>query len=117
MIACVEMYTLEQAIARNYYQDLLDDMQDIGYLDNQLSQYYSNKMTEIGWKSEDGDFFVGSWPREEALRAHKENNEHIYLTLRIRPSRISEWVHLLFEGEQVFQFSGSRPSEYFSPGW
>lgn len=117
MIVCVEMYTLERAIARSYFQDLLDDMQDIGYLDHQLSSYYRDKMNEIGWESIEGDFFVGSSPQDEALRARKERNEIIHLSMQIRPSKISEWMNLLFEGEPVFQFSGSRPSEYFSPGW
>ncbi|MGD8192475.1 hypothetical protein ACQCN2_21100 [Brevibacillus ginsengisoli] len=117
MIVCIEMYTLERAIARSYFQDLLDDMQDIGYLDNQLANYYRDKMAEVGWEPIEGDFFVGSTPRDEVLRAHKEQNELIHLTMRIRPSKISEWMNLLFTGEPVFQFSGRRPSEYFSPGW
>ncbi len=117
LIACMETYTLERAIARGFYHDLLDDMEDIGYLDNQLAQYYSNKMEGMGWQPIEDDFFAGTWPRDETIRARKENNESIYLSIQIRPSKVSEWVHYLFEGEPVFRFSGSRPSEYFSPGW
>ena len=117
MIVCVETYTLERAMARGIYQDLLDDMQDIGYLDSRLAAYYANKMEALGWEGVEGDFFKGSQPRDVLIRALKEKNQTIFLSLQIKPSIITQWVHLLFEGEPLFQFSGSRPSEYFDMGW
>ncbi len=116
-IVCVEMYTLEQAIACGFYADILDDMQDIGYLDSQLEDYYREKMKQLHWEGDGGDIFAGTSPRTEAARARKERQETVTLSLRIRPSRVSQWLHLLAEGEAVFRFYGQRPSEYFSPGW
>jgi hypothetical protein len=117
MLVCMEIYALERAIARGFYTDILDDMQDIGFLENGLADYYRSKMEELGWEAVEGDFFLGTWPLSETLRARKENNELVSLTVRIRPSRVSQWIHLFREGDTVFQFSGSRPSEYFDPRW
>lgn len=117
MIVCIEMVTLERAIARGVYQDIMDDMQDIGYLDSQLASYYENEMSELGWEGMNGDFFAGTWPREVAARSNKEKNGQVILSLTIRPTRISQWVQLLLEGEPVFRFRGSRPSEYFDSAW
>lgn len=117
MVVCIEMVTLERAFARGVYQDIMDDMQDIGYLDGQLASYYANKMSELGWVGENGDFYTGTWPREVASRSYKERNELVSLTLTIRPSRITQWAQLLFGDEPVFRFNGRRPSEYFDSGW
>ncbi|MGE5702718.1 MAG: hypothetical protein ACM32O_09335 [Clostridia bacterium] len=116
-IACMETYSLERAIARGVYTDVIDDMQDIGYLDSQLAEYYRGKMHAWGWESEGGDYFVGSWPTSEAARARKERQEQVSLTLSIHPSKVSQWVNLLVEGRASFHFSGVRPSEYFDQGW
>jgi len=115
-VACVEMYALERAVARGIYQDVMDDMQDIGYLDENTQKYYQDKMLQLGWNG-DGDFFQGSWPQDISQRAQKERRENIVLVLRIRPSKISQWMNQLLIGEALFTFSGSRPSEYFDPGW
>ncbi|MBO8165527.1 MAG: hypothetical protein H0Z34_17765 [Brevibacillus sp.] len=117
MIACIEIYSLERAIARGFYSDIMDDMQDIGYLDDRLEQYYRDKLKSFGWKPLEGDFFAGTHPRTAAVRARKENNEHVTLVLRIQPSQVSQWLHYFQEGERDFLFTGSRPSEYFSPEW
>lgn len=114
--AAFEMYAMERAIARGYFADLMDDMQDIGYLDQDLAEYYRSKMRQIGWE-ETGNFFAGSWPMAEEQRAKKERNDMVSLTLTVRPSRVAQWIHLFVQGETVFSFSGSRPSEYFDPGW
>lgn len=116
-IVCMEMYALERALARGFYSDILDDMQDIGYLDELLVLHYQNEMLAMGWESNEEDFFLGTYPREEAVRARKEHNETVTVTLTIRPSRISQWLHLFFYADTSFVFSGSRPSEYFDPGW
>ena len=115
-IAAYEMYAMERAIARGYFADLLDDMQDIGYLESDLADYYRNEMRELGWE-EGGNFFAGSWPLAETQRARKENHEMVSLTLTVRPTRVAQWINLFVEGETVFTFTGSRPSEYFDPGW
>lgn len=117
LIVCIETYTLERAIARGVYTEIADDMQDIGYLHVGLADYYRKKMLEVGWEEVDADFYKGSWPREETLRARKERNEMITLTLTIRPTRLSQWINFFLEGETVFRFSGRRASEYFDPGW
>lgn len=117
MIVCMELYALERAAARGIYTDVLDEMQDIGYLDDSLSEYYQGEMTSMGWESAQEDFFTGSWPRNEANRSRKERNELVSLTMTIRPSRLSQWIHFFMEGETLFRFTGSRPSEYFDPGW
>ncbi|MFM1655047.1 hypothetical protein ACI7RC_23575 [Brevibacillus sp. B_LB10_24] len=116
-VVCVEMYTLERAIARGFYTDLLDDMQDIGYLDAELESYYKEKMNELEWEAAQGDYFAGTWPREESLRSRKQLHDLVHLSLGIRPTRLSQWMHYLFKGERVFTFTGSRPSEYFDPEW
>jgi hypothetical protein len=117
MVICMEMYALERAMARGIFSDVLDDMQDIGYLHSGLAGYYREEMVEMGWVSVSEDFFTGSWPREETQRARKERNEQITLTLTVRPSRLSQWINQFVTGEAVFRFSASRPSEYFDPGW
>lgn len=116
-ITCMEVYSLERTMARSIYTDLMDDMQDIGYLDDQLAGYYRTKMSELGWVPPHGDFFTGSWPLDVNFRAHKEQQELVSLQLSIRPSLLTQWMHLLVEGEPTFQFSGRRPSEYFDQGW
>jgi hypothetical protein len=110
------MYALERAIARGYFADVLDDMQDIGYLEPELAGYYRSKMRQLGWE-ESQDFFAGSWPTTEGQRAKKERNEMVSLSLMVRPSRVAQWINLFVEGDTVFSFTGSRPSEYFDPGW
>lgn len=117
VIVCMEMYAMERAVARGIYSDIADDMQDIGYLNEQLASYYHDKMVEMGWQEVDSDFFAGTWPRNEAQRARKERNELISLKLTIRPTKLAQWIHLFVEGDEVFRFSGGRPSEYFDPGW
>lgn len=117
LIVCLEIYSLERAIARGFYSDILDDMQDLGYLDSRLEQYYTDKLNSFGWQAVAGDYFTGSAPRTEVFRAKKERNEHVRLVLRIRPSQVSQWLQYFQEGERDFLFTGSRPSEYFSPEW
>mgnify|MGYP001451521869 CR=1 FL=1 len=117
MIAGIEIYSLERAMARGFYSDILDDMQDIGYLDSRLEQYYTDKLNSFGWQPLAGDYFAGSVPRTEGARARKERNERVLLVLRIRPSPVSQWLHYFQEGERDFLFTGSRPSEYFSAEW
>lgn len=116
-VVCLEIYTLERSVARGFFIDIFDDMQDIGYLDPQLEDYYRDKMIQMDWESVEGDFFQGTWPRSEVSRARKERQEFINLTLRIRPSRVSQWIHLFRDGSAEFFFTGTRPSEYFAPGW
>ncbi|USG65989.1 hypothetical protein NDK47_01120 [Brevibacillus ruminantium] len=115
-IAAYEMYAMERAIARSIYADAFDDMQDIGYLEPLLADYYLQKMGDLGWDVS-LDVFSGSVPRTEGLRARKERDEMVTLTLTVRPSRLSQWMHLFVKGETSFHFTGSRPSEYFDPGW
>jgi hypothetical protein len=115
-IAAHEMYALERATARSMYDDILDDMQDIGYLESELADYYLGKMEQLGWDVTE-DVFAGSWPRIEAMRAKKEEKEMVTLTLTVRPSRVAQWIHLFVKGDTVFSFTGSRPSEYFDPEW
>jgi hypothetical protein len=115
-IAAHEMYAMERAIARGMYDDIFDDMQDIGYLEPELADYYCGKMEQLGWDVTE-DVFGGSWPRAEAMRAKKEKNQMVSLSLTVRPSRAAQWIHLFVEGDTVFSFSGSRPSEYFDPEW
>lgn len=110
------MYAMERAIARSIYADLLDDMQDIGYLDSALAQYYIQEMTELGWDVT-GDVFAGTNPRTENERARKERQDKVTLAINIRPSHVAQWLHRFVEGEVSFTFVGSRPSEYFDPGW
>ncbi|GAA4721399.1 hypothetical protein [Brevibacillus fulvus] len=117
MIVCMEMYALERAIARSIYTDLADDMQDIGYLDPELADYYQARMYELGWGEQPGGFFGGTWPLDEANRARKEKNETVTIAMTVRPSIISQWINQYFQGETEFRFSGTRPSEYFAPGW
>ncbi|WP_232699083.1 hypothetical protein [Brevibacillus daliensis] len=115
--ACIQMYTMERALARGIFSDVLDDMKDIGYLDQELEKYYHDKMDQYGWKTINGDFFQGTWPRDANLRSHKERSELIHLTLRIQPSRISRWIHTFTKGEAEFIFSAKQPSEYFDSRW
>ncbi|GEC93224.1 hypothetical protein BBR01nite_55550 [Brevibacillus brevis] len=110
------MYAMERAIARGIYADLLDDMQDIGYLEPTLADYYLLKMKELGWEVTE-DAFAGSWPRTESERARKERQEAITLSVTIQPSKVTQWLHKFVEGDTSFSFTGSRPSEYFDPGW
>ncbi|UFJ40597.1 hypothetical protein LOK74_21675 [Brevibacillus humidisoli] len=117
MIVCIEIYSLERAMARGFYSDILDDMQDIGYLDSRLEQYYTAKLDSFGWQPLDADYFTGTLPRTATARAKKEQNQHVLLVVRIRPSQVSQWLHYFQEGERDFLFTGSRPSEYFSPEW
>ncbi|RNB82812.1 hypothetical protein EDM56_23220 [Brevibacillus fluminis] len=116
-IACVETYSLERSLARGVYTDLMDDMQDIGYLDSSLTAYYRGKMQDWGWTGAGADFFAGSYPMSETTRARKERAENVSLTLSIHPSKLSQWMNLLVEGEATFRFAGTRPSEYFDQGW
>jgi len=115
-VAAYELYAMERTIARAYFADVLDDMQDIGYLDPQLAGYYRNQMRQLGWE-EPEDVFSGSWPTTATQRAKKERNEMVSLQLTVRPSRVAQWINRLVEGEVAFRFAGSRPSEYFDPGW
>jgi hypothetical protein len=115
-VAACQMYAMERAIARGIFADVLDDMQDIGYLDPALADYYRQKMAELGWDVT-GDVFAGSWPQAEQQRALKEQNEMVTLTLTVRPSRVAQWLNQFAEGNAAFFFTGSRPSEYFDPGW
>ncbi|KQL47054.1 hypothetical protein AN963_19635 [Brevibacillus choshinensis] len=115
-IGAYHMYAMERAIARSIYADLLDDMQDIGYLDSALAEYYLQEMAELGWDVT-GDVFAGTSPRTENERARKERQETVTLAINIRPSHVAQWLHRFVEGEVSFMFVGSRPSEYFDPGW
>ncbi|EMT51135.1 hypothetical protein I532_19502 [Brevibacillus borstelensis AK1] len=115
-IGAYEMYAMERAIARSIYADAFDDMQDIGYLEPQLADYYVQRMRDLGWDVS-GDAFSGSHPRMEGIRARKERNEMVTLSLSVYPSRLSQWMNRFVEGEKAFTFTGSRPSEYFDPGW
>ncbi|MGG1662851.1 hypothetical protein [Brevibacillus sp. NRS-1366] len=110
------MYAMERAIARGIYADILDDMQDIGYLEPSLADYYLDKMGELGWDVS-GDVFAGSWPRVESARARKERQEDVTLAVTVTPSKVAQWLHRFVEGDTSFSFAGSRPSEYFDPGW
>lgn len=116
-IACIETYSLERSLARGVYTDLMDDMQDIGYLDSKLAAYYRERMNGLGWEGAEGDFFASSYPVTESARAHKERNENVSLSLSIHPSKLSQWMNLLVEGDSTFQFVGIRPSEYFDQRW
>lgn len=115
-LGAYHLYAMERAIARGIYADLLDDMQDIGYLEPTLADYYLLKMKELGWEVT-GDAFAGSWPRTESERARKERQEAITLSVTIQPSKVTQWLHKFVEGDTFFSFTGSRPSEYFDPGW
>ncbi len=115
-LGAYHMYAMERAIARSIYADILDDMQDIGYLEPSLANYYVGKMEELGWDVRE-DVFAGSWPRVENERARKERQESVTLTLTVTPSRVAQWLHRFAEGEVSFSFAGSRPSEYFDPRW
>ena len=44
------MYAMERAIARRIYADILHDMQDIGYLEPSLADYYLEKMGDLPGK-------------------------------------------------------------------
>ena len=111
-----QMYALERAIARSYFADIMDDMQDIGYLDPALAAYYLQEMEELGWDVT-GDAFAGSSPLSASQRARKERQEEVTLVLTVYPSRIAQWLNRFVQGEIAFMFSGSRPSEYFDPEW
>jgi hypothetical protein len=115
-LGAYHMYAMERAIARGIYADILDDMQDIGYLEPALAAYYLQKMEELGWDVT-GDVFAGSWPRAESERALKERQETVILAVTIYPSRVAQWMNRFVEGNVAFSFAGSRPSEYFAPGW
>ncbi|HZG82823.1 MAG TPA: hypothetical protein VEZ13_18870 [Brevibacillus sp.] len=115
-IGAYHMYAMERSVARAIYADVLDDMQDIGYLEPDLAAYYVQKMEELGWDVS-GDVFEGSRPRSPGERARKERQEEVTLVLRIHPSRLSQWMHRFVQGEILFSFAGSRPSEYFDPEW
>jgi hypothetical protein len=115
-IGAYHMYALERSIARAIYTDILDDMQDIGYLEPDLATYYLQKMEELGWDVS-GDVFAGSGPRTAGERAKKERREEVTLMVRVYPSRVAQWMHRFVVGEIAFSFAGSRPSEYFDPEW
>lgn len=115
-LGAYHMYAMERAIARSIYADILDDMQDIGYLEPSLAEYYVEKMEELGWNVS-VDVFAGSWPLVENERARKERQESVTLTLKVTPSRVAQWLHRFVEGEISFSFAGSRPSEYFDSRW
>ncbi|OUQ85833.1 hypothetical protein B5G50_24600 [Brevibacillus brevis] len=115
-LGAYHLYAMERAIARGIYADLLDDMQDIGYLEPTLADYYLLKMKGLGWEVT-GDTFAGSWPRTESERARKERQEAITLSVTIQPSKVTQWLHKFVEGNTSFSFTGGRPSEYFDPGW
>ncbi|WP_411503034.1 hypothetical protein [Brevibacillus centrosporus] len=115
-LGAYHMYAMERAIARSIYADMLDDMQDIGYLDPALAEYYSQEMAELGWDVS-GDVFAGSGPRTENQRARKERQEAVTLAITVTPSKVAQWLNRFVEGEVAFTFIGTRPSEYFDPGW
>lgn len=115
-LGAYHLYAMERAIARGIYADILDDMQDIGYLEPSLADYYLGKMGELGWDVS-GDVFAGSWPRVESARARKERQEEVMLAVMVIPSKVTQWLNRFVEGEASFSFAGSRPSEYFDPGW
>ncbi|MGN7472141.1 hypothetical protein [Brevibacillus sp. SAFN-007a] len=115
-VGAYHLYAMERAIARGIYADILDDMQDIGYLDPALAEYYTQKMDDLGWDVT-ADIFAGSWPRTINERARKEQNESVTLTVTVRPSNVAKWLNAFVEGDAAFSFTGSRPSEYFDPGW
>lgn len=115
-VGAYHLYAMERAIARGIYADILDDMQDIGYLDPVLAEYYTQKMDDLGWDVT-ADIFAGSWPRTINERARKEQNESVTLTVTVRPSNVAKWLNAFVEGDAAFSFTGSRPSEYFDPGW
>ena len=115
-LGAYHLYAMERAIARGIYADILDDMQDIGYLELSLADYYLGKMEELGWDVS-GDVFAGSWPRVESARARKERQEEVMLAVTVIPSKVTQWLNRFVEGEASFSFAGSRPSEYFDPGW
>lgn len=115
-LGAYHLYAMERAIARGIYADILDDMQDIGYLEPSLADYYLGKMGELGWDVS-GDVFAGSWPRVENARARKERQEEVMLAVTIIPSKVTQWLNRFVEGDASFSFAGSRPSEYFDPGW
>jgi hypothetical protein len=60
---------------------------------------------------------VLSGPRAESERALKERQETVILAVTIYPSRVAQWMNRFVEGNVAFSFAGSRPSEYFAPGW
>lgn len=115
-LGAYHLYAMERAIARGIYADILDDMQDIGYLEPSLADYYLGKMGELGWDVS-GDVFAGSWPRVESARARKERQEEVMLAVTVIPSKVTQWLNRFVEGDASFSFAGSRPSEYFDPGW
>ncbi|EJL39952.1 hypothetical protein BAG01nite_45990 [Brevibacillus agri] len=115
-VGAYHLYAMERAIARGIYADILDDMQDIGYLDPALAEYYTKKMAELGWDVT-ADVFAGSWPRTMGERARKEQKESVTLTVTVTPSNVAKWLNAFVEGDTAFSFTGSRPSEYFDPGW
>lgn len=115
-LGAYHLYAMERAIARGIYADLLDDMQDIGYLEPALANYYTLKMNQLGWDVTE-DVFAGSWPRTVGERARKERQESITVKVTIQPSRVTQWLNKYAEGDTSFVFTGSRPSEYFDPGW
>ncbi|MFD2369662.1 hypothetical protein ACFSO0_06760 [Brevibacillus sp. GCM10020057] len=115
-LGAYHMYAMERAIARSIYADLLDDMQDIGYLDAALADYYLQEMADLGWDVS-GDVFAGSMPRAESKRARKERQETVTLAMTVTPSKVAQWLNRFVEGQVAFTFVGSRPSEYFDPGW
>jgi hypothetical protein len=115
-VGAYQLYALERAIARSYFADIMDDMQDIGYLDPALAAYYLREMEQLGWDVT-GDVFAGSSPRHASQRARKERREEVTLVMTVYPSRIAQWLNRIVQGEMAFTFSGSRPSEYFDPEW
>jgi hypothetical protein len=115
-VGAYHLYAMERAIARSIYADVLDDMQDIGYLNQALTDYYTNKMARLGWDVST-DVFAGSWPRGEGERARKERKESVTLAMKVTPSNVAKWLNAFVEGDTAFSFTGSRPSEYFDPGW
>lgn len=117
IIVGIEIYSMERALARGIFHDVMDEMQNDGYLDQSTSFYYGAQMDELGWHSVGTDYFQGTYPRNESNRARKELQQNVRLVISIRPSVVTRWVHFLKEGEGTFTFSSVRPSEYYHPEW
>lgn len=117
MTASLELISVEHALARSIFSDVLDDMRDIGYLDRDVERYYSEKMNQLGWEAVDGDYFQGSFPRQMNQRVLKEKQQFIELHLQIRPSRVTRLLKKYTRDGYPFAFHSRQPSEYFDVRW
>ncbi|TPG70393.1 hypothetical protein EEL31_19100 [Brevibacillus laterosporus] len=117
MTASLELFSIEHALARSIFSDVMDDMRDIGYLDRDVERYYSEKMNQLGWEAVDGDYFQGSFPRQMNQRVSKEKQQFIELHLQIRPSRVARLLNKYTRDDYSFAFYSRQPSEYFDVRW